>query len=345
MPDASLVPEKQSFPSSTHQRTSHRQQHSYYTMSRLDRAIAFLLSVSAYFSTVSSFGSVENIPHHLPLLQDALSSIHVHTDVMWSSPSLESTIVTSALKDGNSEIVHRMSLLASDYQRALKTNPYETKMATGVVLAIIGDAMAQLREPAPYDVKRATAFAAFDGFYRAVQQLTYPPLIAQCQGQHILSLLGTLGMQSASSSSFASLMGPLEQTLVSQLVIIPTIYYPLFFTITGVIQGLTISETIDRAKDTFPKLMKRNLLFWIPVQFVAFGYIQEDLQIPVLIACGLIWTIILSVSAGAIKPKVEDLIDEDMLPEVSMTRIREVLDVPYMKSRKIEEREMVDREA
>ena len=47
--------------------------------------------------------------------------------------------------------------------------------------------------------------------------------------------------------------------------------------------------------------MKRNLLFWIPVQFVQFGYIQEDLQIPFLSMCGLAWTFILSVAAGSAK--------------------------------------------
>lgn len=44
--------------------------------------------------------------------------------------------------------------------------------------------------------------------------------------------------------------------------------------------------------------MKRNLLFWIPTQFAVFGFVEENLQIPILIVCGLVWTIILSLSAG-----------------------------------------------
>ena len=52
--------------------------------------------------------------------------------------------------------------------------------------------------------------------------------------------------------------------------------------------------------------MKRNLLFWIPVQFVQFGYIQEDLQIPFLSMCGLAWTFILSVAAGSAKNYTPD---------------------------------------
>jgi hypothetical protein len=44
--------------------------------------------------------------------------------------------------------------------------------------------------------------------------------------------------------------------------------------------------------------MKRNLMFWIPTQFAVFGFVEENLQIPILIVCGLAWTIILSLSAG-----------------------------------------------
>jgi hypothetical protein len=48
--------------------------------------------------------------------------------------------------------------------------------------------------------------------------------------------------------------------------------------------------------------MKRNLLFWIPIQFITFAFVDEEstnLQIPILIGCGLVWTIILSITAGA----------------------------------------------
>jgi hypothetical protein len=50
-------------------------------------------------------------------------------------------------------------------------------IVTGMFLAIVGDAIAQAREPHPYDAKRAYGFAALDGSYRVVQQITYPPLL------------------------------------------------------------------------------------------------------------------------------------------------------------------------
>merc|ERR1719215_693459 len=93
----------------------------------------------------------------------------------------------------------------------------------------------------------------------------------------------------------------MEQTLASQLGIVPFFYYPVFFALTGAIQGLSMSGSLTRAQENFLPLMKRNLLFWIPVQFVQFGYIPEDFQIPFLSVCGLGWTFILSVAAGSAK--------------------------------------------
>jgi len=257
-----------------------------------------LLSALASFRNVSCFQCTQHIPHHIPRFQDASSTALPST--MWIGNSPESTIMTSFITNESPKIFNALSMVWGDYLVALKTHPYQAKMSTGVVLAFVGDAIAQLREPAPYDKKRAVAFACFDAIYRAVQQFTYPPLMAHFQGQYIIALLAGIGQSVDSASAVATLSGPLEQALISQLVIIPTLYYPVFYAVTGAVQGLTIDQTVQRAKDTFIPLMKRNLLFWIPLQFGAFGFIQEELQIPVLIFLGLIWTVILSVSAGAV---------------------------------------------
>lgn len=284
----------------------------------------FLLILSALtcFQNVTGFGGIEHLPHHAPLLQDALST--VPSNPMWISNSPESTIFISAMVKESAKVLDVASMAWGDYKVALKTHPYQTKIWTGVILAFVGDAIAQLREPAPYDKKRAAAFACFDAIYRAVQQFTYPPLIAHFQGQYLIALLANIGVQSVSpTSAVATLSGPLETTLISQLVIIPIIYYPVFYAVTGAVQGLTIDQTVQRAKDTFIPLMKRNLLFWIPVQFGTFGFVQEDLQIPLLILCGLAWTVILSISAGAINTADDKDINEDVLtpPEIHMSKI------------------------
>ncbi len=87
---------------------------------------------------------------------------------------------------------------------------------------------------------------------------------------------------------------------------IPTIYYPLFFSLTGYVQGLSIDATIERAQTTIVPLLKRNWAFWLPVQYFQFGYVDEPLQIPFLCVVGLVWTFILSVAAGSVKTYNED---------------------------------------
>lgn len=185
------------------------------------------------------------------------------------------------------------------YQHALTAHPLPTKMMTGATLAVCGDAIAQSRDPTTeYDTRRASSFAVFDMAYRALQHFSFPIIVAACHGQYLGSLLdANHNNLLVDASQWASM----ERTLASQLGIVPFFYYPAFFALTGAIQGLTVSGAISRAQENFVSLMKRNLLFWIPVQFVQFGYIQEDLQIPFLSVCGLAWTFILSVAAGSTK--------------------------------------------
>jgi len=183
----------------------------------------------------------------------------------------------------------------SGYKQLLKTHPLPTKMITGATLAVCGDAIAQSKDTEnDYDTRRAASFAVFDMAYRALQHFSFPIIVAYCHGQ----LLGSLPVIDALDSSQLAAM---EQTLASQLGIVPFLYYPAFFTISGAIQGLSAQAAWSRALDNFVPLMKRNLLFWIPVQFIQFGYIQEDLQIPFLSCAGLAWTFILSTYAGSAK--------------------------------------------
>ena len=78
---------------------------------------------------------------------------------------------------------------------------------------------------------------------------------------------------------------------------------------------------MNRAQETFLLLMQRNLLFWIPVQYIQFSFIPEDLQIPFVSVAGLFWTIILSVMAGSTtttqqsQDSTEISIEQDMVEE------------------------------
>lgn len=191
--------------------------------------------------------------------------------------------------------------LLQSYMHTLKEHPLTTKMLTGGFLATCGDAIAQsTNTEQDYDRRRAGSFAAFDMAYRALQHASFPLIVQQCHGQYALSLLGSFGVLSA-ALGHTDYLAAMEQTLASQLGIVPFIYYPVFFALTGFIQGLTSEQAVTRAFENFIPLMKRNLVFWIPVQFVQFAFVPLDLQIPFLSVCGLCWTFILSAFAGSTK--------------------------------------------
>lgn len=230
-----------------------------------------------FVPSIAAFG----IDHQIatPFLQ---SSTALHPNLLASSATLPNPVTP----------------LFEKYMSTLSAFPLPTKMLTGAALATAGDAIAQKREDEDYDPSRGASFAAFDMIYRAAQHVLFPIIVELCRGQYLFGMMGAIG---AASLVDLSTLTAMERSLASQLIIVPFLYYPVFFTFTGYMQGLNFEEGVERAKQNFVPLMKRNLLFWIPVQYVQFCYIPTDLQIPFLSCAGLAWTFILSVLAGSAK--------------------------------------------
>jgi hypothetical protein len=262
-------------------------------------AVVLSMQMQTQMQSVAGFGGLESaLPSLIHQAQASSSVLSFHDAAM----TLASTSSAPASPAGAFDF-H----LLERYKHSLIQHPLATKMATGATLAVVGDAIAQSRTVTveePYDKRRAASFAVFDMCYRAGQHMLFPIIVAACHGQYlgeILPGLSPLISTVTHAENPATLLAAMEQTLASQLGIVPFLYYPVFFSLTGVVMGLTTEQTLVRAKDTFVPLMKRNLLFWIPVQFVQFGFVEESLQIPFLSACGLGWTFILSVMAGSTK--------------------------------------------
>ena len=245
------------------------------------KGIVRLFTAATTINVALSFG----IPESAQLMQAVTHTATSHHHVVHHVASASHLVAP-----------HFPANVLESYKHALATFPLPTKMITGATLAVSGDAIAQAQDKSSeYDKTRAASFAVFDMAYRALQHFSFPIIVAACHGQYLGAIPGL--------DTFAdpSQLAAMEQTLASQLGIVPFLYYPAFFTLTGAMQGLDASGSWTRAKDNFIPLMKRNLLFWIPMQFIQFGYIQEDLQIPFLSVCGLAWTFILSVAAGSAK--------------------------------------------
>lgn len=203
------------------------------------------------------------------------------------------------------------NVLFKPYQNSLVNNPLVTKVITGAVLAIAGDAVAQASSNKAalandetrieYDKRRALSFAVFDSCYRVFQHNMFPAVIRLGQGNLIKKLLPKI-LPSKNMVAFLSpAAAAIEQTALYQFLIVPLLYYPIFFAFTGFIQGLSFDESLSRTKRQFLPCWKRNLMFWIPTQMVLFGIVAEKWQIPFACLMGMIWSTILSKYAGNTK--------------------------------------------
>mmetsp|Transcript_10844 Transcript_10844/g.26228 ORF Transcript_10844/g.26228 Transcript_10844/m.26228 type:complete len:297 (-) Transcript_10844:1402-2292(-) len=193
------------------------------------------------------------------------------------------------------------------YKSALSNNPLQTKVLTGALLSLLGDGAAQTREGGDslraYDVKRGLSFAAFDSIYRMFQHVAIPVIVRLGQG-NVLSWILSLAPLFHPGTKTSGFLKAMERTLIYQFILIPLAYYPVFFTFTGLLQGLSLSETIARAKRTFLPCWIKNVTFWIPTQLVMFGLVDEKWQVPFVCLMGVLWSSILSVTAG--KARVEN---------------------------------------
>ena len=91
---------------------------------------------------------------------------------------------------------------------------------------------------------------------------------------------------------------------------VPAIYYPLFFGITGAVQGLNLRQVMERARRQFLALQMRNWAFWLPAQYFQFVFLPIEKQVLFTCIAGLVWNIILSASAGSARSGDDDGTDD-----------------------------------
>ena len=170
---------------------------------------------------------------HLPAVIHQATTLPTGMIIDYSSSAAQTQSISSAVSvsAGSNNLLASLgagdiaSSLLSEYRKALDAEPLKVKIITGCLLAILGDALAQSRQPdEEYNTKRAGAFVAFDGVWRTVQQVTYGPIIQTCNGKFTAGLVGSLPLLNVQDQLLRDenkvIMGAIEQTLVSQLVLI-----------------------------------------------------------------------------------------------------------------------------
>ena len=175
------------------------------------------------------------------------------------------------------------------YDGLLQTHPLPTRIVTASTLAFAGDAVAQRSiavqphfGPKPkYSFRRAASFVTVEATYRSLLQ------------PHLL--------QFTINTFQGSVLGALAKRVAFNMFVVSTlIYYPLFFSCTGLIQGLTVQQTFRRARLRFRSLFGFNLCFWLPVQALQFAVVPTIYKVPFICLAGFLWTMILSALAGSV---------------------------------------------
>ena len=220
--------------------------------------------------------------------------------------------------------VKQSSNLLEAYGALLRVYPLVTKSVTASLLAFVGDSIAQYSTALPknrreeqsanllYDWKRGLTFLFFGAVYTGVLQhfwFNYLNAHVNDWGQ-ALHIWGperaSLPLDTVVSTKEwwryfdvvtqfenppSSAMLAAAKVAINQFLVIPTVYMPLFFLVTS---NFDAQMATERAKTLYLKLLSRNYVYWLPMQFCQFFLLPSEWQIPFLSIASLVWTVILS---------------------------------------------------
>ena len=177
-------------------------------------------------------------------------------------------VLTAAVMGGSGDIIAQFA----EQKRASST-------MDGSDLLLPKELAAADNEPFELDVRRSLSYATFAAGYTGAFQ-------------HFLFA----NLQDA-------IADPLVRTGLNQGLIIPICYYSLLVFLLPKLRARSPreEETLRSSIDV-KKMIPRNWLFWVPLQWIQFTFIPTELQVVYVSVLGLIWNICLSLmTAGGAK--------------------------------------------
>ena len=168
------------------------------------------------------------------------------------------------------------------YERALARRPLFVKTATGMLLGVSGDYTAQrLEGGTSYDSRRGLAFGSLATIWN---------------GPCIHYLFGWLERHLPRSGGVRTLV---PKMLVTQLLVNPFGYLPLFYTWTGAVLDRTPAQTLEKARREYWVTLKATWIFFVPFNVVNFSLVPVRHQAATLAAFSFFYATTISAIANA----------------------------------------------
>jgi len=187
-------------------------------------------------------------------------------------------------------------IIARVYQHSFETHPNTTLAITGGFLNALGDVVAQVsqntwrkehEEYRRYDLARSLRFFCYGftispimGRWNTFLQLKFP--------------LRTMQIKRGRASSKISFKALSKRVACDQLIMAP-IGLAIFLGSIGMMEARSPRQIREKFKDIYPTALITNWKVWPAAQFINFRYTPLPYRVPFAQACGVFWTLYLSI--------------------------------------------------
>lgn len=209
--------------------------------------------------------------------------------------------------------------LARAYQHSFDTRPNVTLAITGGSLNALGDCVAQIaestfspptKERRKYDFVRTVRFFAYGatispflGRWNAFLESRFPLYVTRTVRRRPNAAGGLV--RPAQGPPPINYFALAKRVATDQLIMAPT-GLVLFIGSMGMMEGRTRSQIKQKYKDLFGDAILANWKVWPLAQYMNFRYMPLPYRVPFSQACGVLWTLYLSLLNSREDKKQDD---------------------------------------
>ena len=196
------------------------------------------------------------------------------------------------------------SIMLVAYNRLLTNRPIVTKTASAAVLGVGGDALAQAIEHRNGSGKSSDGGAgdscgsssgsSSTGWYDAERGIAFSSLATFWNGPFMHYYFELMNRRLPA----AGLRGLLSKTAITQVLLNPVVYLPLFFGWTAVARGLTVEQATGKARAEYWPALQATWGFFTPVNLINFALVPVPHQNTFNAVASIVYNTILSLLAG-----------------------------------------------